>query len=224
MTLEIGGEITSIDQFEAIVEAIEAECGSWNDYFQNVEDRSVRAALIYCADNEMVPVFAFDEVNYADLDAFRDVGVNGLDAIAYNEAGGGYGAGYRSFNAATNERFDWCVEDEDRIPAQDITKVLDDASILPPDKLTAIQALVDAQRRSQWTSLRPFSIAPCLLAQLKAPEPEPDTVPTKVGSAVDAALAALGISAESTPTFAEDLTEWLAERAPLVTDCAEQEG
>lgn len=45
------------------------------------------------------------------------------------------------------------------------------------------------------------------------------TVSEKVDDAVHAALAALGISAKTTPTFAEDLNDWLSERAPwVITD------
>lgn len=45
------------------------------------------------------------------------------------------------------------------------------------------------------------------------------TIDEKVDDAVHAALGALGISAETTPTFAEDLNDWLRERAQwVVTD------
>lgn len=169
MTMQLGGHVETVEDFNTILELIDSDCGHVNDISDKSE--SIAEYLVRMSDEEEVPQFGFEEVNYAELDCAGKISSEcGMDIFATNDAGGGYSAGNQSWDGQTGHSYEWTDAEDGSISISAIRECLD------PEKsdsecVAAIFSAIHVVEREQWCDLRPFTVSNAVrMHVLKRPE------------------------------------------------------
>lgn len=147
MEIKIGGHIETAAMAEAIVKAVEDDCGA----------SDARGWLLAVAEGG-ARWMEFSEVNYARLSCAGAIADMGIDVLAHNESGGSYPAGWQTFNGLTGETFEWDAGEDGMVDISKIEEILD-LPIIDQSIIDGIRSLIAATRASQWRSIRPLTVS-----------------------------------------------------------------
>lgn len=160
----LGGHIETVAELEALVEAIE------NEGVRDVEGGAtltskteVQTNLRYCIENNRIPAFDDDEVNYGVFHEIEDCfeEIDGLGVHFSWDAGGDYEAGQKTM-MPDGSVFTASGKDGAAVPVYDLARARES-----DDPLAAIDKLIAEAQKAEGKDLPPFTVSPAVAAYLK---------------------------------------------------------
>ena len=155
VTLEIGGEIKTVEALNDIIEAIECDGGNLDDPSNVAGDLDLVIAV--CASEGWMMTFHFNDVNYGNLDCTAMLEEHSLDYVSNNEAGGDYGAGFQSYDGLKDRRCQWTEVEDDKMQLKQLREILEMHPAL--EAVETIRKSIENIESSQWTKIRPIPLS-----------------------------------------------------------------